>query len=138
MPPAGAHEIPTEGMALRKAVYAEATDAGMSPSRAEELVLAASEALTNALVHGEPPLYALVWTEDGEMVCRIGDSGPGIADPLAGWLPPPRPSHGGWGLPIARQLCDALELDRDEHGTAVWLHMSLSGQPMIGPAGRSA
>jgi anti-sigma regulatory factor (Ser/Thr protein kinase) len=136
--PHRARVLPTETMAMRRAVYVEATGAGMAPERAEELVLAASEALTNAMVHGEPPLRALLWTEEGEMVCRIGDSGPGIADPLAGWLPPPYPTQGGWGLPIARQLCDALELARDESGTAVSLYMALESAPVVGPTGLAA
>jgi anti-sigma regulatory factor (Ser/Thr protein kinase) len=135
--PADACELPTDTLALRQAVFAKATCAGMAPERAEELVLATCEALTNAMLHGEPPLRALLWTDAGEMVCRIGDSGPGIADPLAGWLPPVRPSAGGWGLPIARQLCDALELARDENGTAVSLYMALDSAPVVGPACRA-
>jgi anti-sigma regulatory factor (Ser/Thr protein kinase) len=136
--PADARPIPLDGAELRAFVYSEAVRAGMAPERAEELVLATSEALTNACIHGDPPLRALLWTEDGEMVCRIADSGPGIADPLAGWLPPARPNRGGWGLPIARQLCDALELARNENGTTVSLHVALAGQPVVRPAAPAA
>jgi anti-sigma regulatory factor (Ser/Thr protein kinase) len=82
---------------------------------------------TNALMHGRPPVTAQLWADDGELICQIADAGLWNADPLAGWLPPISPRLGGWGLPIARQLCDAVEITPRETGTTVSLYVSLDG-----------
>jgi MEDS: MEthanogen/methylotroph, DcmR Sensory domain len=41
------------------------------------------------------------------------------------WVPPARAGGGGWGLPIARQLCDALEIARGGDGAVVTLYVAL-------------
>jgi anti-sigma regulatory factor (Ser/Thr protein kinase) len=123
--PRGLSRLPLDGPALRRSVAAQAVGAGMSQERAEEFVLSAYEVTTNALVHGADPMRAYVWAQDGELIFRISDSGPGLRDPLAGWLPPEDLSGGGWGLPIARQLCDAVEIAAGPAGTTVSLHRSI-------------
>jgi hypothetical protein len=70
---------------------------------------------------------AYLWADNGELICQIADAGPWNGDPLAGWVPPTPFALGGWGLPIARQLCDAIEITPRETGTIVSLHVSLEG-----------
>jgi anti-sigma regulatory factor (Ser/Thr protein kinase) len=130
--PDGACEIRFEGdhRSLRVAVGSFARQRGMRPERVDELVLAANEISTNALLHGAAPVDARIWVAGGELICEISDCGPGIADPLAGWSLPARAEMGGWGLPLSRRLCDALEIARSERGTTIYLHMSLDGEPV--------
>jgi anti-sigma regulatory factor (Ser/Thr protein kinase) len=102
-------------------------DAGQSSRLAEDFTLAANEVLANALRHGDSPVDAHVWVEGDGVACRVVDAGPGIGDPLAGWLPPQRFTEGGWGLPIARQLCDALEIaPGQDTGAVVTLHSAVA------------
>jgi anti-sigma regulatory factor (Ser/Thr protein kinase) len=124
--PAGLSRLPLDGPSLRRAVSAHAVGAGMSLERAEEFVLSAYEVTSNAFVHGAEPIRACAWAQDGELIFRISDSGPGLRDPLAGWLPPEDLAGGGWGLPIARQLCDAVEIAASPAGTTVSLHRAIA------------
>jgi anti-sigma regulatory factor (Ser/Thr protein kinase) len=126
-PPEHPAELPLESVPFRRLLAERARDAGLSEPRVAELVLAANEVATNALMHGMPPFRASLWQQDGELICQIADSGRGLADPLAGWLPPDDGAVHGWGLPIARQLCDALEIaPSDRGGTTASLHVSLA------------
>lgn len=123
LPPRDAEELPLDGAALRRRVAERATREGLSRERVAEVVLASSEVATNASRHGLPPVHARIWKEAGELVLHVSDSGFTPIDPLAGWLPPHAPlSDGGWGLMVARQICDAVEITASETGTSVSLH----------------
>jgi anti-sigma regulatory factor (Ser/Thr protein kinase) len=112
--------------AFRVALGHVARASGLSQRRSEDLVIAANEVASNAEMHGGPPVEARIWTSPEELVCEISDAGRGVADPLAGWGLPGAGARNGWGLAIARQLCDALEMRHDAAGTRVSLHISLS------------
>ena len=60
---------------------------------------------------------------DGWFVCEIGDRGPGLDDPLAGYVPPTPGQPGGEGLWISRRLVSRVELIPAEPGLTVrlWL-----------------
>jgi anti-sigma regulatory factor (Ser/Thr protein kinase) len=106
------YDIPFSGdhQALRGRLAGLALECGMGADRAEELVLAANEVVTNSVIHGSPPIVARCWVADGDFVCEVSDGGPGVADPFAGWTLPPPGSPGGWGLAVTRRICDALEV----------------------------
>jgi anti-sigma regulatory factor (Ser/Thr protein kinase) len=125
--PSNATDVPCDGdqHLFRARLSAMARDEGLGADRVQQLVLAASEVATNALVHGERPVRAQVWTTGGEIVCEVADAGAGIADPLVGWRVPHPAVPGGWGLPMTRQLCDAVEIGTDDGGTRVRLHMAM-------------
>ena len=53
------------------------------------------------------------------------DGGPGVDDPLRGWEEPPRDGSRGRGLWLARQLCDVVELGRDEEGAVAVLRVAV-------------
>jgi anti-sigma regulatory factor (Ser/Thr protein kinase) len=129
IPVDGIRELSLNGNqhAFRVALTRAATELGIPRERIEQVVVAVNEVATNALLHGRPPLRARCWTAGGEFVCEIADSGPGLTDPLAGWLLPSGPSEGGWGLSIARQLCDAVEIAPEGEGTRVTMHVELDG-----------
>jgi serine/threonine-protein kinase RsbW len=107
--------------AVRRVIGSFALDAGLSPSRTDELVLAVNEITTNAVRHGRPPRTVRAWHTGGEVVVEVTDTGVGIRDALAGQRLPPAESRGGRGLWLARQLCDSLEASSDETGFTVTL-----------------
>jgi anti-sigma regulatory factor (Ser/Thr protein kinase) len=79
-------------------------------SRTRDLMVAAREVLSNAERFGNGVRALRVGCVGGQLVCEVTDGGPGIDDPLAGYVPP-RPLTGdGAGLWIARQLTTRLEL----------------------------
>jgi anti-sigma regulatory factor (Ser/Thr protein kinase) len=78
-----------------------------------DFVAAVNEVLTNAYVHGEPPLELAMWVEPGHLECRVTDHGPGRPDPVAGYEPTHPRDRAGAGLWLARQACDDIDMWRD-------------------------
>jgi anti-sigma regulatory factor (Ser/Thr protein kinase) len=77
--------------------------------------------LANAHRHGGKTLSVHFGRVGDRFVCEVSDDGPGIDDPLAGFLPP-RPGHAhGAGLWVARQLTRQLELLPSPNGSSVRL-----------------
>lgn len=114
------------GLSLRQArrEFAEAaTNAGFSPDRVHEMTVAVSEVVTNGFLHGRAPLSLTLWVRDGEIVCRVDDSGDGRIDPLAGFRPPGDNDTGGRGLYYTRQVFDHVELGPASTG-GLCVHMS--------------
>ena len=106
----------------RRLVHALGADAGLDPDAVDDVALAVTEVLTNALLHGEPPALLHVYDEHDTWVCHVQDSGLAPIDPLIGLLPPDEPSDHGYGLWLARQLCAAVDVGSDASGTHVRLH----------------
>jgi anti-sigma regulatory factor (Ser/Thr protein kinase) len=111
----------TDLPAIRRLVASTARSVGLTPSRADELVLAVNEIATNALVHGRPPATLRIWSGGEGLVCEVSDEGDGIRDVLAGQLTPAADAAGGRGLWITRMLCDAVEV-RNGSGCTVSMH----------------
>ena len=94
----------------------------------DDLVLAVSEIVDNALRHGRPPVEMRLWADPDHLVVTVHDTGEGPGDPFAGLLPADR-RIGGRGLWIAHQICSQVALYRDETGFTArltagnpWLH----------------
>jgi anti-sigma regulatory factor (Ser/Thr protein kinase) len=93
----------------------------VSELEAENMLVAAGEVLANVQRHGGETLSVSVGRVGDRFVCEVADDGPGINDPLAGFLPP-RPGHvDGAGLWVARQLTRQLELVPSPKGSSVRL-----------------
>lgn len=111
----------------RDKLGAAGLEAGLSSERVDELLIAVSELVTNAVQYGAPPVELAAWISRGELVCEVADQGGGPIDPLAGYLPPGRDAGEagegprGMGLWIARQLSDTLAVRSGHQGTAVRL-----------------
>jgi anti-sigma regulatory factor (Ser/Thr protein kinase) len=114
---------------VRALVLQQARAAGLSESRANDLVLAVSEVAANTLRHTESAGMLTIWLEAGEIVCEITDEGT-ISDPLAGQRKPGPDADGGHGLWLVYQVCDVVELRSDEIGTTIRMHMGI--QPPLG------
>ena len=70
-----------------------------------DLIIGASEAVSNALRHGQPPVTVRIWATSDRIVVSIHDSGPGPADPLVGLTPAAHSAfHPGLGLWVMHQL----------------------------------
>ena len=112
--------------AVRGFVGGEAEALGLPPDRADDLVLAASEAAANSVRHAQGHGTVRVWAEDGHVVCEVADDGR-IRDPLVGRRrpdPAPRTSRGIW---LINHLCDLVQLRSTGSGTVLRLHVALPG-----------
>jgi anti-sigma regulatory factor (Ser/Thr protein kinase) len=99
------------------------------------LVLGVSEAVTNALIHGRPPVRFRLWLAPDRMVATVTDRGDGPADPFAGLLPVSKTCPGGLGLWLTHQLCSHVTLDTTDHGFTIRL---VVGTPQPGRSGHAA
>jgi anti-sigma regulatory factor (Ser/Thr protein kinase) len=97
----------------------------------DDLLTGTSEAVTNALVHGDPPATVRIWATPSRVVVQVHDNGPGPADPLAGLTPPASGiEHAGLGLWLTHQLDIDVALIRGDRGFTVRLSGSAdSGLP---------
>jgi anti-sigma regulatory factor (Ser/Thr protein kinase) len=123
VPLAKLHALRLDGgpRAFREALRAELEAAAVSEPEAENMLIAAEEVLANAHRHGGDTPSVSAGCIGDRFVCEVSDDGPGIDDPLAGFMPP-RPGHAdGAGLWVARQLTRQLELVPSLAGSSVRL-----------------
>jgi anti-sigma regulatory factor (Ser/Thr protein kinase) len=111
---------------VRAAVLALGEGTGVAPADVRGLVLAATEVVTNAIVHGAPPVEVRLWTAAHRMLVEVADAGPGPRDPAVG-LRPVRSATGGLGLWIAHQACAHVDLRREPGRFSVRL---VAGRPV--------
>lgn len=90
--------------------------------RVDELVLVATELVTNANKAGATWVALSCWATPRGLVLQVDDDGCGMSTPHAGFLPPPPDAIGGRGLWIARQLADVVEIAPRPRGTSVRVH----------------
>ena len=107
--------------AFRERLAAELAAANVPQVSALNLLLAASEIVANAWQYANGPELVRVGLVEGAFVCEISDRGPGVDDPLAGYLPPRPDQKRGGGLWIARQLVSRVELLSTARGLTVRL-----------------
>ena len=101
-----------------------AIQTGAATEHVEQFVQAVDEVTTNAIQHGGGSGVLQIWADPQAMTCEVSDTGAGLGDPLAGYLPPGRIAVRGRGLWIARQFSDLIELHSDPAGTTVRLHLT--------------
>jgi anti-sigma regulatory factor (Ser/Thr protein kinase) len=133
-PPAARHtepilDQPVDGDSLyrlRASVAAHAVLAGLSPHKADDLVIAAHELAANVVLHGSGRGRLRIWLRDSTLHCRVTDDGSesrkdssetvrsgeesGSPDPSSWRI---EPGHGLW---LIRQLADQLSLRRGQGG----------------------
>lgn len=125
------HEYRADLAQVRALVYQHAREAGLTQSRADDLVLAVSEVAANTLRYTRSPGTLALWHDGTEVICEIRDEGT-IADPLVGRHSPAADAPGGHGLWLVHQVCDLAELNSDANGTTVRLHMAIEEPPAPG------
>ena len=81
----------------------------------ENIIGALSEVVTNAGLHGRPPVRVLGWVLDRAATFTVSDHGEGPSDPEVGLRPAERAAgEGGYGLWLARQMCSEMTMGRHE------------------------
>ena len=117
------HRILWDTLGSIRALVAEhARAAGVSEVRAGDLVLATHEVATNSIRHGGGEGVLRVWHDHDTVVCEVSDRGR-LDEPLAGRARPELQADGGWGLWLANQLCDLVQLRTLPDGSVVRLHL---------------
>lgn len=106
---------------LRAWVAGHAARAGLSRDAGEELVLAAHEIATNSVVHGGGGGMCRIWLDEDALVCEVNDKG-GVTSPLAGRQAPSGAARAAYGLWLANQLCDLVQVRAFMGGGTVRLH----------------
>jgi anti-sigma regulatory factor (Ser/Thr protein kinase) len=108
--------------ASRHAVRDAARGTRLAEDDVDGLVVATSEAVTNAIEHGRPPITVRVWAAPERMVVTVTDRGEGPGDPYAGLVPQTRAreGRGGYGLWLINQLTNAAHR-RDGDGFTIQL-----------------
>ncbi|HEY2309164.1 MAG TPA: ATP-binding protein [Streptosporangiaceae bacterium] len=111
---------------VRMFTAARALQAGLSPDRANDLVIAVAELAANTLVHTSGPGTLTIWVTDDEVICQVQDQGQ-ITDLQAGMVRhAPDAPGGGRGLWVVCQVCDQVEISTGQGGTTVRVHMMRS------------
>ena len=103
---------------LRQEIRDYATRSGLGSRRAQEVTLAVSEIISNAVVHayrdgGDGTITVGAEPADDGIVVRVVDDGIGLS-------PRPDSPGAGMGLMIAGMIADRLQIERPQQGgTAV-------------------
>jgi anti-sigma regulatory factor (Ser/Thr protein kinase) len=88
--------------------------------------VAVNEVAANSARHGGGRGILRAWIDDEAVVCEIRDRGR-IDDALVGRRQPSPDQIGGWGIWIANQMCDLVQIRSGPDGTATRLRMKRSG-----------
>jgi len=110
---------------VRTLIAGWAADAGLSPERTDDLVLAVHELATNSVRHGGGTGVLRAWALPGALLCEVRDQGQ-IGDQLVGRHVPAQHALHGRGLWLANQLCDLVQIRSLPTGTVVRLRMALA------------
>jgi anti-sigma regulatory factor (Ser/Thr protein kinase) len=124
-PPVKLDELPFVGhdlATLRAWVDAHAARSGLGPSRTEDLVLAVNEIVTNSVRHGGGGGILRMWETTDTVVSEITDHGQ-IDLPMIGREQPTLDQTSGFGLWIANQVCDLVQVRTFPGRSVVRLHM---------------
>lgn len=107
---------------VRREVARAAGQTSLSLDDRHDLVTAASEVTTNAVLHGAPPVVVRIWSAPHSVTVEVHDRGPGPDDPTVGLTWAERePGAGGMGLWLAHRLCSEVTMRVDPDGFAVRL-----------------
>jgi anti-sigma regulatory factor (Ser/Thr protein kinase) len=115
--------------ALRHAVASCAGASGLCGDRLDDFVVAVNELLTNAVRHGGGHGRLTLWRDGTSVVCEVSDVGVGLGDTRTD--PENRPrldTPGGWGLWLAAELTDRMDISSDRNGTSVRIASAVGPQ----------
>jgi anti-sigma regulatory factor (Ser/Thr protein kinase) len=108
--------------AIRELVRQVARDAGLDEQRTADAILVADELASNSIRHGGGRGRVRLWRRDGSLVVEITDRGR-IEHPLAG-RELPAGAEGGYGLWLANQLSDLVQIRVGDAGSTVRAHLT--------------
>jgi anti-sigma regulatory factor (Ser/Thr protein kinase) len=106
--------------------------AGLTEEQECDLSLALTELATNAVRHGGGHGVLRLWLDGRELFCEVSDHGPGLRDPLTGYIQPRAgTATSGWGVWLVRRISDVVEVRTGSGGTTIRMMLQ-------GPAGAGA
>ncbi len=119
--------------ALRAAVAAHASEAGLSRSRADDVVIAVHELAANAVRHGAGHGQLRAWIAQKVLFCQVTDDGADAgASPGGDTVPGDGASRGtelhserGHGLWLVREVADQARLESGPRGTTATISFLL-------------
>ncbi|MGN9812176.1 ATP-binding protein [Micromonospora sp. BQ11] len=119
---------------LRHSVTSCAHAAGLGGQRLDDFVLAVNELITNAVRHGGGRGWLRLWRQSGRLLCEVSDLGHGISAHRLNDRSRPAPeTAGGWGLWLARELSDTMEVETGTAGTLVRISATVSTPETTSP-----
>jgi len=114
--------------ALRAAVSAHATAAGLSRQRVYDVTAVVHELAANAVIYGAGHGRLRLWTQDGFLHCEVSDDGPTSRNGAAVRTPgeAPWPAEHGHGLWLVGQVADQSSIRHGPAGTTVTARFALA------------
>ena len=98
----------------------------MSPNRRADALLAATELVTNSLVHAGPgPVTVYAWLDTNRLRVEVHDAGSGIPPEREWTLPVDGGSIGGRGLALVRKVSERCG-HRSAPWASTWFEMDLA------------
>jgi serine phosphatase RsbU (regulator of sigma subunit)/anti-sigma regulatory factor (Ser/Thr protein kinase) len=117
--------VPTARRFAASALSAQAIDV------VEDAELLVAELVTNALLHGDPPIMLRILHNDDHLRIEVEDSGNALPVPAR----PNADSMTGRGLSLIAALSRSWGVDRNEDGgKVVWAELATTGDRAAGPA----
>ena len=111
--------LPSDARAAAEARHALAPSVdGLAPDRRADVLLLATELVTNAFRHGEPPITLVIDRQGDRLRIEVEDAGAGRPTRA----PDPGPS-GGWGLLLVEGAADRWGVL--DGSTNVWFEIDL-------------
>ena len=123
-PPDDAIEVLYDAAGLgvvRGAVAVQASAAGLSMERIDDIVFAVNELASNSLRYGGGGGLLRIWNTSTSLICEVTDRG-FIDEPLIGRREPRVDATGGRGLWLVNHLCDLVQVRSNYGGTTIRLH----------------
>ncbi|BCJ76954.1 hypothetical protein CS0771_64980 [Catellatospora sp. IY07-71] len=111
----------TDLAGVRVLIRDRAVAAGLPIGRAELLMLAVSELMSNTLEHTGGGGVVRLWAEAGVLVCEVEDHQPAGSRPVRRVMPAADAPRGR-GLALVEQVCDTVSVARG--GAVVQLRMT--------------
>ena len=124
-PPSDAEELAYDAGTMdvvRGLIVRRSIEAGLGVRGMQDLVLAVDEMATNSVRHGGGQGVLRVWQEPDTLICEVRDDGR-ISEPLVGRVRPAIGQVGGFGVWLANQVCDLVQIRSVASGTVIRLHM---------------
>lgn len=98
---------------------------GVDGAVADSAILLVSELVTNAIVHGAPPVELRVCIPDDHLHVEVHDADREAAVHLPRAASLPHERMGGRGLRLVDSLSSRWGLDEDERGKWIWFEIDL-------------
>jgi anti-sigma regulatory factor (Ser/Thr protein kinase) len=114
---------PREVAAARHQMAAHLQAQGINGEVADSAVLLVSELVTNAILHGEPPVELRVDTPQDHVHIEVHDGDREALVLLPRAAPLPHDRMGGRGLRLVQSLSSRWGLDEDDRGKCVWFEI---------------